>query len=130
MLQAKTQVGLVETIDHVQLAMPPGGEDAARAFYAGILGLHEIPKPENLKARGGVWFQSETGRVTVHLGVDKDFRPAKKAHPAFLTNALNEICRHCELNGYQIIDDEPLDGFDRRYIYDPFGNRIEVMQKK
>jgi catechol 2,3-dioxygenase-like lactoylglutathione lyase family enzyme len=127
--QPETEAALIEAIDHVQLAMPPGQEDAARAFYTRVLGLREIPKPENLRARGGVWFQSETGRVTVHLGVEKDFRAAKKAHPAFLTKALHEICRRCELHDYQVVDDEPLEGFDRRYIYDCFGNRMEIMQK-
>src|SRR6187551_1552795 len=72
----------VVAIDHVQLAMPAGGEDRARAFYAGILGLAEVPKPPPLAPRGGCWFESDT--VKVHLGVEPDFQPATKAHPAFV----------------------------------------------
>ena len=79
----------IYAIDHVQLAMPPGEEDKARAFYGGVLGMRETPKPPVLTARGGAWF--EAGTVKVHLGVEQDFRPARKAHPAFLVENLDAL---------------------------------------
>ncbi len=81
----------LESIDHVQLAMPPGAEDEARKFYVGFLGLHEVPKPANLAVRGGAWFESE--HVAIHLGVEKDFRPARKAHVAFLVSDVGAMAR-------------------------------------
>lgn len=106
--------------------MPPGGEAAARAFYDGLLGIPEIPKPPNLAIRGGCWF--ETTGVKIHLGVEQDFRPAKKAHPAFLVHGLRGLVTELRDAGVEIIDDEPLQGYDRTYVYDPFGNRIELME--
>lgn len=117
----------VLAIDHVQLAMPPGGEDAARAFYAGVLGLSETPKPPALAGRGGVWFES--GAVKVHLGVEQDFHSARKAHPAFLVANLAAMIACCEAAGSAITYDEPLPGYRRVHIADPFGNRIELMEK-
>ena len=114
-------------LDHVQLAMPPGREDAARAFYAGLLGLAEVAKPIRLAERGGCWF--EKGAVKVHLGVEEDFAPARKAHPAFVVDDLDEIAGRLERSGYPLRTDQPLDGFERRYVDDPFGNRIELMQR-
>ena len=114
-------------LDHVQLAMPPGREDEARAFYAGLLGLDDVAKPIHLAPRGGCWFES--GTVRVHLGVEEDFAPARKAHPAFLIDDLAEIERRLEGAGYRLRSDQPLDGFERRYVDDPFGNRIELMQR-
>lgn len=116
----------LKRIDHIQLAMPEGGEDKARQFYADTLGMREVQKPANLAKRGGCWF--EAGDVRVHLGVDPDFRPAKKAHPAFLVEGLDTWRSHLELAGIQGNQDEPLDGFRRTYIADPFGNRIELME--
>jgi catechol 2,3-dioxygenase-like lactoylglutathione lyase family enzyme len=113
-------------IDHVQLAMPPREEERARAFYSRVLGLAEQPKPPNLAKRGGVWF--ERGSLRLHLGVEHDFRPAQKAHPAFLVEGLQEIVEHCKREGYKVITDEPLEGYDRVYVYDPFGNRLELME--
>ncbi len=113
-------------IDHVQLAMPAGGEDAARAFYQGLLGLPEQPKPPYLAARGGCWFESPT--LKVHLGVDADFRPARKAHPALLVDDLPTLVATLHAAGARVVDDEPLDGYDRIYVDDPFGNRIELME--
>jgi catechol 2,3-dioxygenase-like lactoylglutathione lyase family enzyme len=113
-------------VDHVQLAMPAGEEDRAREFYAGVLGLGEVPKPSNLANRGGVWF--EGGSVRVHLGVEADFRPAKKAHPAFLIQNLDALIRHLERAGIAVMSDEPLTGFSRVYVSDPFGNRIEFLE--
>ncbi|MFN8016777.1 MAG: VOC family protein [Acidimicrobiales bacterium] len=113
-------------IDHVQLAMPPGGEDEARAFYVGLLGLGEVPKPPNLAARGGCWF--ELGATKVHLGVDADFRPARKAHPALLVDGVADLVSTLVAAGVRVVDDEPLEGYDRAYADDPFGNRIELLE--
>jgi catechol 2,3-dioxygenase-like lactoylglutathione lyase family enzyme len=115
-------------IDHVQLAMPAGGEDVARSFYRDVLGLTEQPKPQNLAKRGGCWFGNEL--VKIHLGVDKEFRPATKAHPGLLVRGLEAIAHSCRAAGFQVVDDEPLEGYDRTYVSDPFGNRIELMEKK
>jgi hypothetical protein len=116
----------VYAIEHVQLAMPPNGEEAARSFYIGVLGLSEKPKPPRLAARGGVWF--EQGELKIHLGVESDFRPAKKAHPALLVEGLDELIGRCEQAGATVVWDEPLDGLRRAYVNDPFGNRIELME--
>ena len=116
----------VEGINHVQLAMPPGEEAAARAFYTGLLEIPEVPKPPHLAARGGCWF--ERGALKIHLGVEKDFRPAKKAHPALTISDLPALIARLEAAGYTLVDDEPLEGYNRRYVADPFGNRIELME--
>jgi catechol 2,3-dioxygenase-like lactoylglutathione lyase family enzyme len=118
---------VIRALHHVQLAMPAGKEDQARAFYAGVLGFRELPKPENLARRGGVWFSS--GAADVHLGVEADFRPAKKAHPAFLVEDLKNLVARCIAGGYPVTQDEPLPGFDRGYVSDPFGNRIELLEQ-
>jgi len=114
-------------LDHVQLAMPAGEEARARAFYAAVLGLIEEPKPANLATRGGVWFRG--GSCRLHLGVEADFRPAKKAHPALLVVGLAALVERCRLAGYPPVVDEPLEGFDRVYVFDPFGNRIELLER-
>lgn len=116
----------VRSIDHVQLAMPAGEEDRARRFYEGLLGLPERPKPPELARRGGVWF--ETPAVKIHLGVEPDFRPARKAHPALVVDGLAEIVQRCRDEGYRVVDDEPLPGYQRVYVDDPFGNRLELME--
>lgn len=118
---------MLKAIEHVQLAMPEGKEEEARRFYAGVLGLAEVPKPANLAKRGGCWFQNET--VKVHLGVMQDFRPAPKAHPAFLVDDLSTLRTRCDAAGVACIEDQPLEGFARFYILDPFGNRIELMER-
>jgi catechol 2,3-dioxygenase-like lactoylglutathione lyase family enzyme len=118
----------VRGIDHVQLAMPAGGEDAARAFYSGLLGLPETPKPPHLAQRGGCWFESDT--VKIHLGVEQDFRPAEKAHPALVVTDLPSLVRNLADAGVEMVDDEPLDGYDRVYAYDPFGNRLELLEPR
>jgi catechol 2,3-dioxygenase-like lactoylglutathione lyase family enzyme len=109
--------------------MPPGGEDDARAFYAGILGLQEVAKPENLRGRGGCWFRSPDGDVEVHLGVEEDFRPARKAHPAFLVDDLEALRTSLLAGGHPVQDDEQLEGHERCYGFDPFGNRLEFLQR-
>ncbi|HET8929539.1 MAG TPA: VOC family protein [Acidimicrobiales bacterium] len=116
----------VRLIDHVQLAMPPGGEHAARGFYTGLLGLPERPKPAHLTSRGGCWFETTT--VKIHLGVESDFRPARKAHPAFLVENLGELVDRLRAARVALVDDEPLEGYDRVYAYDPFGNRLELLE--
>ena len=113
-------------IEHVQLAMPPGGEDAAREFYTGLLGLPERSKPPILAARGGCWF--EAPGVKVHLGVEADFRAAQKAHPALLVDDLAALQTALATAGVEAVPDEPADGRERCYVSDPFGNRIELMQ--
>jgi len=113
-------------VDHVQLAMPANQEQRARDFYSGVFGLIEVPKPPNLAVRGGAWF--ENGALKLHLGVEQDFRPAKKAHPALLVENLASFQQRLEGAGIEIIKDEPLEGFDRIHVSDPFGNRIELLE--
>jgi catechol 2,3-dioxygenase-like lactoylglutathione lyase family enzyme len=114
-------------LDHVQLAMPEGGEAAARAFYGGVLGLAEREKPAELKARGGCWFHAPG--VDLHLGVEQPFRPAAKAHPALLVDDLDAVCGALDRHGIAFTTGTPLEGYVRGDISDPFGNRIELMQK-
>lgn len=116
----------IERIDHVQLAMPAGREDDARAFYADTLGLSEVDKPPHLARRGGCWFES--GPVKIHLGVEADFRAAKKAHPALIVSDLTALIERLDARGYRVVEDQPLEGYERRYVDDPFGNRIELME--
>jgi catechol 2,3-dioxygenase-like lactoylglutathione lyase family enzyme len=116
----------ITRIDHVQLAMPAGGEALARAFYADILGIQEVPKPANLASRGGCWF--ERGDLKIHLGVEADFRPARKAHLALLVADLPELQAKLKASGYTLKEDEPLKGYRRVYVDDPFGNRVELME--
>jgi catechol 2,3-dioxygenase-like lactoylglutathione lyase family enzyme len=116
------------SIDHVQLAMPVGEEDKARAFFVNILDFTEIPKPAELAKRGGAWFQSEN--VQLHLGVENDFRPARKAHPAFIVDDLDSLISKAQSAGYETDTSQPpLDGYKRAHVFDPFGNRIELMEK-
>ena len=116
----------IVAIDHVQLAMPPGQEADAVAFYEALLGLVNVPKPPHLAVRGGCWFEAPPLRV--HLGVEQDFRPARKAHPALLVDDLPTMVATLVAAGVPVRDDEPLEGFARVYVDDPFGNRIELME--
>ncbi|MHA6483528.1 VOC family protein [Paenibacillus sp. strain BS8-2] len=115
-------------LDHVQLAAPEGCETEARNFFFNLLGWMEIPKPEILKKRGGVWFQC--GIHQVHVGVQKDFAPATKAHPAFHVQNLDELREYLSQNNIQIIDDDARadEGVKRFYLNDPFGNRLEFLE--
>ena len=116
------------SIDHIQIAMPAGEEGKARGFYTEFLGFTEIPKPPELAKRGGVWFQS--GSVLLHLGVEAEFRAARKAHPAFLVEDLDSLIASLQTAGYETDTSQPpLDGCKRAHIFDPFGNRIELMEK-
>ena len=107
--------------------MPPGQEAQARKFYMGALGLSEVPKPPSLAPRGGAWFSS--GTVNVHLGVETDFRPARKAHPAFVIDDLAAMVANLRGLGHEVADPERLEGNLRTFVDDPFGNRIELTDK-
>ena len=113
-------------VDHVQIAMPKGSEDLARGFYGEVLGMKEIPKPQALAGRGGCWFAA--GAAQVHLGAEEDFRPAKKAHPALLVEGLDEILAKCRAAGLPSRPDAEIDGRRRVHVFDPFGNRLELME--
>ncbi|MFO0992272.1 MAG: VOC family protein [Hyphomicrobiales bacterium] len=115
-------------IDHVQLAMPPGGEETARKFYRDIMGLTEVPKPKEMAGRGGCWFES--GTVRVHLGIEPDFRPAKKAHPAFEVNNLASLIIRLGAAKVPLKQEVPFDNMERVHIEDPFGNRIELLERQ
>lgn len=112
-------------LHHVQLAMPRGRDDEATEFYEGLLGIPRVAKPPHLERRGGCWFESASARV--HLGVEDNFRPARKAHPALLVSDLEALRERLETAGVGVVDDEPLPGFDRFYAFDPFGNRLEFL---
>ena len=112
-------------IDHVQLAMPAGEEERARAFYGGLLAMKETPKPAELGQRGGCWFES--GRVQIHLGVEADFRPARRAHPALHCSDYDAMTRRLRAAKLSIDEVDDIPGVKRCHIYDPFGNRIELV---
>ena len=116
----------IRGIDHVQVAIPPGSEGKARAFYRDVLGLTEVPKPAPQVVRGGAWF--ETGAVKVHLGVEQDFRANDKAHVAFVVEDVGALADAARAAGYRVRDDDPLAGHVRAFLYDPFGNRIEILK--
>ena len=113
-------------LDHVQLAIPQGAEDLCRAFYAGLLGMREVQKPPALAKRGGLWLES--GSVRIHLGVEEDFRPAHKAHPAIAIPDLDALARLLSEAGHEPAWDDAIPGVRRFYVQDPVGNRIEFME--
>jgi catechol 2,3-dioxygenase-like lactoylglutathione lyase family enzyme len=113
-------------IDHVQLAMPPGGEDRARGFFGALLGMREVPKPAELAQRGGCWFAC--GPVEIHLGVEVDFRPARKAHPALRCFDYDGLLARLRHSGVEVISEDSIAGIERCHITDPFGNRIELIR--
>ncbi len=115
----------VAGIDHVQLAMPAGAEDRATAFYEGVLGIPRVPKPPELEVRGGCWFEREGLRV--HLGVEDDFRPARKAHPALAVDGIDGMCAALEAAGHPVRRTEDVPGMPQWYVDDPFGNRVELV---
>ena len=112
-------------LDHVQLAMPPGGEGAAEDFYAGFLGFTRIAKPEPMASRGGCWFTK--GPVALHLGVEVDFRPARKAHPALVVRGLAALATLAAAGGFEVRPNPDQPAGSGYYIDDPFGNRIELI---
>jgi catechol 2,3-dioxygenase-like lactoylglutathione lyase family enzyme len=117
---------MIAAIDHVQLAIPAGGEDRARAFYGALLGLPETPKPAELAGRGGCWF--ETDAIKLHLGVETPFTPARKAHIAFRVDDVRGLAARARAAGYEVVDDKHLPGHERVFIFDPFGNRLEFLK--
>jgi len=116
---------MLDAIDHVQLAAPVGCEDAARRFFGELLGLEELEKPESLRSRGGVWFR--VGAQQLHVGVDADFSPARKAHPAFTVSDYDELRDRLRAAGVEVTDDGSIPGIRRCYVADPWGNRIELV---
>ena len=120
-------------LHHVQVACPPGGEDAVRRFYADGLGLREVEKPEALRARGGAWFRSygQDGDVTaeLHVGVEEPFAPARKAHPGLVVDDFDDVRARLAAAGHEPEDDAKIEGVRRLFVHDPFGNRLEVRQR-
>ncbi|WP_315898860.1 VOC family protein [Tateyamaria omphalii] len=117
---------MIEDLHHIQLAMPNGRENDARAFYVNVLGFSEVDKPDTLRKRGGVWFESNG--VQLHLGVEQPFSPAKKAHPGFRVKSLDETIQHLINAGIAYRTDIDLPDIQRIYVDDPFGNRIELLE--
>ncbi len=115
----------VTGFDHIQLAMPSGGEEKARSFYVRLLGLTELLKPPELASRGGAWFSC--GALQLHLGVEQAFRPAKKAHPALRVEGLDELLAGLRAAGFEVVDDTSVPGIRRAFTADPFGNRVELI---
>jgi len=111
-------------IDHVQVAAPRGRDDEARAFYGDLLGMDELPKPEAIRARGGCWFRA--GAQELHVGVEEPFSPARKAHPGFVVSDLDAVRARFRAAGIDYEDDAKIEGTDRLFVHDPFGNRLEV----
>jgi len=114
-------------IDHVQVAAPAGCEDAARAFYGGLLELEELPKPAALAARGGCWFRA--GAQELHVGVEEQFTPARKAHPGLVADDLVALAGRLREAGHDVVFDEAIPGARRFHVHDPFGNRLEIRQR-
>jgi len=114
-------------LHHVQLAMPRGAEATARGFYTGVLGLTEITKPPPLAARGGAWFRA--GTLELHLGVEDDFHPARKAHPGILVEDLDDLANRLQAHGLQVRPDANFPGYRRFYLDDCFGNRLEFLSR-
>lgn len=116
---------MIVGLDHIQLALPAGAEDVVRAFYCDILGMARVPKPVPLEGRGGFWAQA--GGLQVHFGVDPDFHPATKAHPAFVIEDLDQLAKALETAGHAVTWDTALPEVKRCFIVDPVGNRIELI---
>jgi catechol 2,3-dioxygenase-like lactoylglutathione lyase family enzyme len=113
---------MIVGLDHVQLAIPPGAEERARAFYVALLGMTELPKPQALVARGGLWLQS--GPAVIHLGVEQDFTPARKAHPALSVDDLDALAARLTGAGFELAWDDNIPGTRRFHVFDPLGNRL------
>lgn len=118
---------MIRALHHVQLAMPPGRESEAVDFYQGLLGIPEREKPAHLAVRGGCWFEDD--HVKIHLGAEEGFRPARKAHPGLLVDDLTSLLSRLSEAGFEPVTDEPLPGFHRCYVDDPFGNRVELLEE-
>jgi len=118
---------LISDIDHVQLAAPKGCEAAAREFFGRILQLQEIEKPERLRSRGGCWFK--VGTRQLHIGVEENFRPSTKAHPAFAVDDIEAVFKTLQMAHVECVWDEPLEGVRRFFTSDPWGNRLEFTER-
>ena len=118
----------VSHFDHIQIAAPEGCESAAREFYGSILGMQEVEKPPVLRARGGCWFQC--GAQQLHVGVERNFHPAKKAHPAFAVFDLEGLRKLLSERSVTVVDDDTLPGERRFYAEDPWGNRLEFVEAR
>jgi catechol 2,3-dioxygenase-like lactoylglutathione lyase family enzyme len=116
---------VILSIDHLQMAIPPGGEDQARAFYGDLLGMTEAPRPEAIRARGGVWFRA--GSVMLHLGVDEGFVPAFIAHPGLRVAGYDGVLARLRAGGATLAEAPPVPGVTRCFVLDPFGNRLELI---
>jgi catechol 2,3-dioxygenase-like lactoylglutathione lyase family enzyme len=114
-----------DTIDHVQLAIPVGAEAQAIEYFAGVLGMEQVPKPEPLASRGGAWFRG--GGVVIHVGADADFHPARKAHPALLVEGIEALAERLVAAGHPVRWDDELPDIHRFHTDDPFGNLIEIV---
>jgi catechol 2,3-dioxygenase-like lactoylglutathione lyase family enzyme len=125
-LRFEAHSGPVVAIDHVQIAIPPGGEAIAHPFYGDLLGFTQVPKPAPMASRGGAWYQA--GHVKVHLGVEQDFRANDKAHVAFVVQDVMALAAAAVAQGYRVKPDDGLPGHMRAFLYDPFGNRIEILR--
>ncbi|MBO1336538.1 VOC family protein [Streptomyces sp. VRA16 Mangrove soil] len=119
---------MISALDHVQLAAPEGSEDLLRSFYADVLGMTEIPKPPVLAARGGCWFATGDGAVQLHLGIEADFRAARKAHPGLRVTGIEAYARRLQERGTDVVWDDDLPGHRRFYATDPVGNRLEFLE--
>ncbi|MEU6906178.1 VOC family protein [Streptomyces coeruleorubidus] len=117
---------MIVALDHVQLAAPPGSEERLRAYYAGVLGMTEIPKPPLLARRGGCWFQA--GAVQLHIGIEEDFGAAKKAHPGLRVTGIDAYAARLAAHGAPVTWDSALPGHKRFYSHDPVGNRLEFLE--
>jgi catechol 2,3-dioxygenase-like lactoylglutathione lyase family enzyme len=126
-LRFEAHSGPLQAIDHVQIAIPVGGEEAAQPFYRDLLGLTQIPKPPAMAARGGAWYRA--GHIQVHLGVEADFRANDKAHVAFQVDDVAALATRAQAMGFKMKHDDALKGFTRAFLYDPFGNRIEILRE-
>lgn len=117
---------MIQELHHIQIAIPRDGEPTARTFYCGVLGFREEEKPEQLRARGGLWLRLNA--IRLHLGVAETFVPAQKAHPGFRVHSLAETRSRLTDNGVEFREDIDLPGMKRVYVSDPFGNRIELLE--
>jgi catechol 2,3-dioxygenase-like lactoylglutathione lyase family enzyme len=119
---------LITGYHHVQLAIPPGGEEEATSFYEGILGLNSVPKPAHLAVRGGLWFRG--AGLELHLGIEDGFRPSARSHPALRIEGLAHLRAGLRDQGVGVEDDTQLEGYERFYVRDPFGNRLELIEER
>ena len=119
---------MLAAVDHVQLAAPPESERILRAFYVGVLGMTEIPKPPVLAARGGCWFATEDGSVQLHLGIEDPYRPARKAHPGLRVTDIDALAERLAAHEAPVVWIDSLPGYRRFYSTDPVGNRLEFLE--